>query len=181
MKKSMDNNSIEMMRRALRDVADFPKPGVVFKDITPLIGDPRLMRLSIDALVEHARGQKVDKIVGIDARGFIFAAVVADRLEAGFVPVRKKGKLPWRTVETSYELEYGTGTIEMHEDAVTRGEKIMLVDDVLATGGTAAGALRLLQQAGAEIVAASFLIELRFLSGREKLPPGIRVESVLAF
>jgi adenine phosphoribosyltransferase len=173
--------SIEALRAAIRDVPDFPEPGVVFKDITPLLADPLLMRGCMEALVETARGERVDKIVGIDARGFIFAAVVADRLGAGFVPVRKQGKLPWQTRGTRYDLEYGSASIEMHMDAFRQGERIMLVDDVLATGGTAAAALELVQQAGGEIIAASFLIELGFLNGRAKLPPGVRVESILAY
>ena len=177
----MDRHSLEKLRAGVRDVPDFPKPGVLFKDITPLLADPASMSLCMDALVEHARGEAVDKIVGIDARGFIFAAVVAVRLRAGFVPVRKKGKLPWRTLGAGYQLEYGSADIEMHEDAIRPGEKVMLVDDVLATGGTSAAALDLVRKAGGQIVAASFLIELSFLSGRKKLPPDVRAESVLVF
>ena len=160
---------VERLRAAIRDVDGFPKAGIVFKDITPILGDGGLFRGSIDLLCETAGGRKVDKVVGIDARGFIFAAAVADRLGVGFVPVRKKGKLPWRCVEAAYALEYGEAVVEIHEDAVKPGEKILLVDDLLATGGTAAAALKLLDGLGAEIVAVSFLIELSFLGGRGKL------------
>ena len=171
---------VERLRDAIRDVHDFPKAGIVFKDITPILGDGALFRGSIDLLCDTAGGVQVDKIVGIDARGFIFAAAVADRLGVGFVPVRKKGKLPWKCYEESYALEYGEAVVEIHEDAVKPGEKILLVDDLLATGGTAAAALKLLDGLGAEIVAVSFLIELSFLNGREKL--GIhRVESILSY
>lgn len=160
---------VERLREAIRDVPDFPKEGIVFKDITPILGDGELFRLSIDLLCATAGGVKIDKVVGIDARGFIFAAAVADRLGAGFVPVRKKGKLPWKCTEAAYALEYGEAVVEIHEDAVKPGEKVLLVDDLLATGGTAAAALKLLDGLGAEIVAVSFLIELSFLGGRGKL------------
>jgi len=165
----------------MRDVPDFPQPGVVFKDITPLLADPVLWDRCMTALLETVRGEKVDKVVGIDARGFIFAAVVADRLGAGFIPVRKKGKLPWRTIGIAYDLEYGSNHIEMHEDAIRPGERVLLIDDILATGGTAAAALSLVRQAGGTIIVASFLVELGFLGGRAKLPPDIRVESVLLY
>lgn len=158
----------------------FPKEGIVFKDITPILGDGELFRGSIDLLCETAGGVKVDKVVGIDARGFIFAAAVADRLGAGFVPVRKKGKLPWNCREESYALEYGEAVVEIHEDAVLPGEKILLVDDLLATGGTAAAAICLLDSLGADIIAVSFLIELSFLNGRAKLP-GNQVRAILEY
>jgi adenine phosphoribosyltransferase len=157
------------LRAAIRDVPDFPKPGIVFKDITPILGNGDLFQTSIRLLAETAHGSHIDKVVGIDARGFIFAAAVADRLKAGFVPIRKKGKLPWMTKEEAYSLEYGEASVEIHQDAVHPGEKILLVDDLLATGGTAAAAVRLLDQLEAEIVSVSFLIELAFLNGREKL------------
>lgn len=160
---------VERLREAIRDVHGFPKAGIVFKDITPILGDGKLFRGAIDLLLETADGEKVDKIVGIDARGFIFAAAVADRLGVGFVPVRKKGKLPWKCKEAAFSLEYGEAIVEIHEDAVRPRERILLVDDLLATGGTASAALKLLEELGAEIVAVSFLIELSFLKGREKL------------
>ena len=163
--------SAEALRAAVRDVVDFPKPGIVFKDITPILADGALFRESISLLCETAGGAKIDKVVGIDARGFIFAAAVADRLGAGFVPVRKKGKLPWKTHFTAYELEYGEAAIEMHADAVKPGESILVVDDLLATGGTAAAALKLLDGLGANVLGVSVLIELEFLNGRSKLVP----------
>jgi len=159
------------LHAAIRDVADFPKPGIIFKDITPILADGALFRKTIDLLCETTGGAKVDKIVGIDARGFIFGAAVADRLGAGFVPIRKKGKLPWKTHQAAYALEYGEAVIELHEDAVSPGESILLVDDLLATGGTAAAALGLLDKLGADLIGVSFVIELAFLNGREKLVP----------
>lgn len=170
----------DTLRAAIRDVVDFPQPGIVFKDITPILGDPALFHDAITLLCETAGDQKIDKVVGIDARGFIFAAAVADRLGAGFVPVRKKGKLPWKTREMAYSLEYGEAIVEVHEDAVSPGENILLIDDLLATGGTAAAAISLLEQLGANIIAVSFLIELGFLSGREKLGSH-RIEAILGY
>lgn len=168
------------LQAAIRDVVDFPKPGIIFKDITPILSDARLFRDSITLLCETAGGAKIDKVVGIDARGFIFAAAVADRLGAGFVPIRKKGKLPWKTRQTAYSLEYGESIVELHEDAVKPGETILLVDDLLATGGTAAAAVKLLDELGANLVGISFLIELSFLDGREKLLPHA-VKSILTY
>ena len=154
---------------AIRDVPDFPKPGILFKDITPVLGDPDLFKASLDLLAETAGDTKIDKVVGIDARGFIFAACVAQILGAGFVPVRKEGKLPWTTRSMAYTLEYGESVVEIHEDAIKPGEKILLVDDLLATGGTAAAAIKLLKALDADIVSVSFLIELAGLNGREAL------------
>ncbi len=171
---------VERLRNAIRDVEGFPKDGIVFKDITPILADAELFRAAIDLLCASVSGAKVDKIVGIDARGFIFAAAVADRLGVGFVPVRKKGKLPWKCKEAAYALEYGEAVVEIHEDAVLPGEKVFLVDDLLASGGTAAAAVKLLSGLGAEIVAISFLIELSFLNGREKLGSH-PVKSILNF
>jgi adenine phosphoribosyltransferase len=165
---------------AIRDIPDFPQPGIIFKDITPLLGDARLFRRSIELFCGLVAGQRVDKVVGIDARGFIFGGAVADRLGAGFVPVRKKGKLPWLTHGSAYTLEYGEAIVEVHQDAVARGERVLLVDDLLATGGTAAAALKLLAAMGAEVVAAAFLIELEFLGGRKVLHDQ-RVESLLRY
>ena len=168
------------LRASIRDVVDFPKPGIVFKDITPVLADGLLFRTSISLLCDTAGGTKIDKVVGIDARGFIFAAAVADRLGAGFVPVRKKGKLPWKTRQTAYSLEYGESIVELHEDAVKPGESVLLVDDLLATGGTAAAAVKLLDELGANIVAISVLIELGFLNGRALLTPHT-VHSILTY
>jgi len=157
------------IERAIRNIPDFPKPGIQFKDITPVLADARLFAGSIDLLTADFKPGMVDAVVGIDARGFIFAAAAALRLEAGFVPVRKKGKLPFQTHEQNYDLEYGVNSIAIHTDAVKPGSRVLLIDDLLATGGTAAAAAVLLQKVGAEILEISFLIELRFLAGREKL------------
>lgn len=170
----------EKLRAAVRDVVDFPKPGIVFKDITPILADGKLFRDSVTLLCETAGGAKIDKVVGIDARGFIFASAVADRLGVGFVPVRKKGKLPWKTRQTAYALEYGEAIVELHEDAVKPGESVLLVDDLLATGGTAAAAVKLLDELGANLIGISVLIELSFLAGRTKLVPH-PVHSILTY
>jgi adenine phosphoribosyltransferase len=173
-------SSASELHAAIRDVVDFPKTGIVFKDITPILADGRLFHDSVTLLCETAGGKKIDKVVGIDARGFIFAAAVADRLGAGFVPIRKKGKLPWKTRQTAYALEYGESIVELHEDAVRPGETILLVDDLLATGGTAAAAVKLLDELGADFAGISFLIELAFLGGRAKLHPH-SVRSILTY
>ncbi|MCX6979912.1 MAG: adenine phosphoribosyltransferase [Verrucomicrobia bacterium] len=157
------------LRSSIRDVPDFPKPGIVFKDITPVLADGRLFRSVTDRFAEELKGLGVTKIVGIDARGFIFAGAVASQLGLGFIPIRKKGKLPWMTRSASYQLEYGESVVEIHVDAVKKGEKVALIDDVLATGGTAAAAIKLLEECGAVVVRAEFLMELGFLAGREKL------------
>jgi adenine phosphoribosyltransferase len=170
----------DLLHAAIRDVVDFPKPGIVFKDITPVLADAKLFHESISLLCATAGDVKIDKVVGIDARGFIFAAAVADRLGAGFVPVRKKGKLPWKTRQTAYSLEYGESIVELHEDAILPGESVLLVDDLLATGGTAAAAVKLLDELGANIIAISVLIELEFLAGRSKLVPH-PVHSILKY
>ena len=155
----------------MRDVPDFPKKGIVFKDITPILSDPSLFRLSIDLFLERCRGKKIDKIVGIDARGFLFGSAVAYELAIGFVPIRKRGKLPYKTETAKYSLEYGEAEMEMHIDAMKPGEKVVLVDDLLATGGTSAAAAALIKKVGGELLEAQFLIELDFLHGREKLAP----------
>ncbi len=156
----------------VRDVPDYPKPGVLFKDITPLLADPGAFATVVDAIAAPFRGDgaRVDLVAGIEARGFILAAPVAIALGAGFVPVRKRGKLPARTVGASYALEYGTADIEMHTDAVAPGQRVLVVDDVLATGGTAAAACALVQELGGEVVGVTVLMELGFLGGRGKLP-----------
>ncbi|MBI1178109.1 adenine phosphoribosyltransferase [bacterium] len=158
------------IKNAIRNVPDFPKPGIQFKDITPVLADPRLFAGCIDLLIDGLKPGDVDFVVGIDARGFIFAAAAALKLKAGFVPVRKKGKLPYQTHEESYDLEYGSNTVAIHVDAVHQDSKVLLVDDLLATGGTAAAAVQLLRRLGAKIVGVSFVIELAFLNGRAKLP-----------
>ena len=157
------------IERAIRNIPDFPKPGIQFKDITPMLADARLFSGSIDLLTEKFKPGSVDAVVGIDARGFIFAAAAAVKLQAGFVPVRKKGKLPYQTHEQEYALEYGTATVAMHVDALKPGSRVLLIDDLLATGGTAAAAAALVRRLGAQILEISFLIELGFLGGRQKL------------
>jgi adenine phosphoribosyltransferase len=157
------------IREAIRNVPDFPKAGIQFKDITPVLADPRLFAGCIDLLIDGFKPGQVDTVVGIDARGFIFAAGAALKLGAGFVPVRKKGKLPFDTHEQSYELEYGSNTIALHTDAVKPGSRVLLIDDLLATGGTAEAAALLLQKVGAKILEAVFLIELKELNGRERI------------
>ena len=154
---------------AIRNVPDFPKPGIQFKDITPVLSDARLFAACIDLLTERFQPGSIDTVVGIDARGFIFAAAAALKLQCGFVPVRKKGKLPWKTIEESYSLEYGSNTIAIHADAVPPGARVLLIDDVLATGGTAAAAAALLKKVQANILEINFVIELGFLSGRNQL------------
>ncbi|HTV39695.1 MAG TPA: adenine phosphoribosyltransferase [Candidatus Sulfotelmatobacter sp.] len=154
---------------AIRNVPDFPKAGIQFKDITPLLAEPRLFAGTIDLLTDGHKPGSVDAIVGIDARGFIFAAAAALKLSAGFVPVRKKGKLPFKTHEQDYALEYGSSTVAMHVDALKPGARVLLIDDLLATGGTAAAAAALVKKLDAKIVEISFLIELKFLNGRDKL------------
>jgi len=157
------------IERAIRNIPDFPKPGIQFKDITPVLANARLFAGAIDLLTERFASEPVDAVVGIDARGFIFAAAAAVKLKAGFVPVRKKGKLPYRTHEQDYALEYGTATIAIHTDALKPGSRVLLIDDLLATGGTAAAAAELVKKLGAQILEIGFLIELSFLHGREKL------------
>ncbi len=163
--------SLDELEQSIRNVPDFPKPGIQFKDITPVLADGRLFDATVQHLLADVLPGSVDKIVGIDARGFIFGAAAAQRLGVGFVPVRKKGKLPWETHEQSYDLEYGSNTVAVHTDAVAPGERILLVDDLLATGGTAAASLQLLSRLGAKIVGVRFVIELAFLGGRERLGP----------
>jgi adenine phosphoribosyltransferase len=167
----MDHNKVTaaQLQNAIRNVPDFPIPGIQFKDITPVLADARLFAGSIDLLINDFKPGTVDTVIGIDARGFIFAAAAALKLKAGFVPVRKKGKLPYTTLEQSYDLEYGSNTIAIHTDAVGPGSRVLLIDDLLATGGTAAAAAQLVTQAGAEILEISFLIELSVLKGRGKL------------
>jgi adenine phosphoribosyltransferase len=168
------------IKAAVRNIPDFPTAGVQFKDITPVLGDARLFASTIDLLTDGFAPGSIDTIVGIDARGFIFAAAAAFKLKAAFVPVRKKGKLPYSTFEQDYALEYGTNTIAIHTDAVRKGSRVLLVDDLLATGGTAAAAAQLVQKVGAKIEAIRFLIELSFLNGREKLKD-LKVDSLIVY
>ncbi|HEY7000938.1 MAG TPA: adenine phosphoribosyltransferase [Candidatus Udaeobacter sp.] len=165
----MVSNAVEKLRASVRDIPDFPKKGIVFKDITPILSDPALFRASIDLFLDRCRERKIDKIVGVDARGFVFGSAVAYELGVGFVPIRKRGKLPFKTDVASYSLEYGEAEMEMHVDAITPGEQIVLVDDLLATGGTSAAAAVLIRKAGGHLLEAQFLIELEFLNGRKRL------------
>ncbi|MBI5687243.1 MAG: adenine phosphoribosyltransferase [Verrucomicrobia bacterium] len=165
----MSATAIAEIKAAIRDIPNFPKPPVVFKDITPVLQQPKLFRAAVDVFVDRHSAQKPNAIVGIDARGFIFAGAVAYQLGVAFVPVRKKGKLPYKTIEESYDLEYGRETLSMHIDAVKPGERVVIVDDVLATGGTAATAAKLVEQLGGKVAECDFLIELKFLAGAAKL------------
>ena len=168
------------LRERIRDVPDFPKAGILFKDITPLLGDAEALRFAVDAIAEHFSDRPVHKVVGIEARGFILAAPVAYRMGAGFVPVRKAGKLPWHLASEEYALEYGTDRVEMHEDGVDAGERVLVVDDVIATGGTASATCRLVERLGAEVVGLGFVLELTFLGGRGKLE-GRDILSLLSY
>jgi adenine phosphoribosyltransferase len=161
---------LEQIKELIRDVPDFPEPGITFRDITPVLADPIAFSTITDLIVVHFGRGNVDKVVGIEARGFILASPVAYHFGAGFVPIRKKGKLPWETVAKEYALEYGTATLELHRDAVHAGERVLVVDDVLATGGTARAAASLVEEIGGKVCGVACLIELDFLHGREKLP-----------
>ncbi len=170
------------LKDMIRTIPDYPKPGIMFRDITTLLADARAFRRAIDELVQPYAGSKISKVAGIEARGFILGGAVAHQISAGFVPIRKKGKLPHETVSIAYSLEYGIDQMEMHRDAVVRGEKVVLVDDLIATGGTAEAACRLLTQMGAEIVAACFIIDLPDLGGAKKIEKlGIPVRALMAF
>jgi len=172
----------ETLLNSIRTIPDYPKPGILFRDITTLLGNARAFRRAIDELVHPYAGAGVSKIAGIEARGFILGGAMAHQLSAGFVPIRKKGKLPHSTVRVAYSLEYGVDEMEMHTDAVQPGEKVILVDDLIATGGTAEGATKLLKQMGADIVAACFVIDLPDLGGRAKLEAlGVNVHTLIAF
>jgi adenine phosphoribosyltransferase len=160
---------MEELKKVVREVPDFPKEGILFYDITTLLKDGKAFAEAVDALSERYEGKEIDAVVAIEARGYIFGPAMAYRLGVGFIPMRKPGKLPAKTIQETYELEYGTDTIEMHEDAVEAGQKVLVVDDLLATGGTAAAACRLVEKAGGQVVECCFLIELSFLNGRDKL------------
>lgn len=177
----MNSQTLDHIRATIRDVPDFPKPGILFKDITPVLADPALLSRAIDGMIDATGVLKVDKVVGIDARGFIFGSLIAQRLNAGFVPVRKKGKLPWKTRGIDYSLEYGSNSVEIHQDAIAPGETVLLADDLLATGGTAAAALHLIDQSGGKIVGSTFFIELAALQGRDKLRGHGPVHALITF
>ncbi|MBX3550459.1 MAG: adenine phosphoribosyltransferase [Xanthobacteraceae bacterium] len=170
------------LRSAIRTIPDYPKPGIQFRDITTLLGNARAFRRAVDDLVNPWAGSKIDKVAGIEARGFILGGAVAHQVSAGFVPIRKKGKLPFETVRIAYSLEYGIDEMEMHKDAVNEGDRVVLVDDLIATGGTAEGAVKLLRNMGAEVLAACFIVDLPELGGAAKLRElGVSVRTLVSF
>ncbi len=172
---------MDRLTQAVRTVPDFPSPGIQFKDITPILADPKLLRFAVDSLADPYRKAGITKVIGIEARGFILGAMLADELDAGFIPVRKKGKLPYAKVAETYSLEYGTDTIEMHIDAVHESDRVLIHDDVIATGGTAAAAHRLVTSGGGSVAGYSFLVELLDLNGRDLLDNSLPVHSLLRF
>jgi adenine phosphoribosyltransferase len=170
------------LKAAIRTIPDYPKPGILFRDITTLLGDARAFRRAVDELVQPWAGGKIDKVAGIEARGFILGGAIAHQVSCGFVPIRKKGKLPFKRVTIGYSLEYGIDEMEMHEDAVAKGERVILVDDLVATGGTAEAAVKLLQQMGANVLAACFIIDLPELGGAKKIEAlGVPVRTLVSF
>jgi adenine phosphoribosyltransferase len=173
-------SSFEFCRSLIRDVPDFPRPGIMFKDITPLLASPRALHIVLDGIAERFIGEHIDVIVGIEARGFIFGGALAARLNASFVPVRKPGKLPYQKAKQGYDLEYGTDSIEMHDDAVKPGEQVLIIDDLIATGGTALAAAKLVESLGGKVAGFGFLVELTFLPGRQKLQ-GYDVQSLIQY
>jgi len=179
---AVNEAQLDFLRQSIRTIADYPKPGIQFRDITTLLRDARAFELTVDALIEPWRDQHLDKVAGIEARGFILGGAVAHGLKCGFVPIRKRGKLPHETVRVAYSLEYGVDEMEMHTDAIRAGERVLLIDDLIATGGTATGAASLLQSAGAQVCAACFVIDLPGLGGAARLrTAGISVQSLLTF
>jgi adenine phosphoribosyltransferase len=177
----MDTRAVDRLRSLIADVPDFPKPGILFKDFTPLLADPGALALAVELMCNPFRGQGIDMVLGAESRGFIFGIAIAQSLSAGFVPVRKPGKLPRTVHGVDYALEYGTDRLEMHADAVTKGQRVLMVDDLLATGGTMQASCELAKKTGAEIVGITVLIELDFLKGRERLAGFAPVHSVLVF
>jgi len=170
------------LRSSIRTIPDYPKPGILFRDITTLLGNARAFRRAVDELVQPWAGSKIDKVAGMEARGFILGGAVAHQVSAGFIPIRKKGKLPHKRVSIAYSLEYGIDEMEMHEDAVSKGEKVIVVDDLIATGGTAEGAVKLLKQQGADVLAACFIVDLPELGGADKIRKlGVPVRTLVSF
>jgi adenine phosphoribosyltransferase len=179
----MPSDTLEFdLRSSIRTIPDYPKKGIMFRDITTLLGNARAFRRAVDELVQPWAGSKIDKVAGMEARGFILGGAVAHQVSAGFIPIRKKGKLPHKRVSIAYSLEYGLDEMEMHEDAVSKGEKVILVDDLIATGGTAEGAVKLLKQQGADVLAACFIVDLPELGGADKIRKlGVPVRTLIAF
>ncbi|MBZ5693855.1 MAG: adenine phosphoribosyltransferase [Acidobacteriia bacterium] len=171
---------MENLKKLIREIPDYPKPGILFYDVTTLLKDRTGFHSLVDKLCEHYQGKHIDIVAGIEARGFIFGPALAYRLGAGFVPVRKPKKLPWKTASVTYDLEYGSDTLEIHQDAVEKGQHVLLCDDLLATGGTAAAATSLIRKLGGDVIGAAFAVELNFLKGRAKLP-GVDVFSLLKY
>jgi adenine phosphoribosyltransferase len=170
------------IKRAIRTIPDYPKPGIMFRDITTLLGDARAFRQAVDQLVAPYAGQKIDKVAGVEARGFILGGAIAHQLSIGFLPIRKRGKLPYKTISETYQLEYGTDQVEIHVDAVAKGERVLVVDDLIATGGTACAAISLLRKAGAEVAGSAFIVDLPELKGADKLRAlGVPVTALVAF
>jgi adenine phosphoribosyltransferase len=176
----IDTAALQGLKQKIRDITDFPQPGIVFKDITPLLNDARAFKLAVDAMAQDYQQRSIDLVVGIEARGFIIGAALAYILDAGLIPLRKPGKLPFETHRMSYTLEYGSAELEIHRDAIQPGQRVILVDDLLATGGTMRASVDLVQTLGAEIVGVSFLVELSFLEGRKRLQ-GYQVSSLLTY
>jgi adenine phosphoribosyltransferase len=173
---------VDNIKRLIRTIPDYPKPGIMFRDVTTLLGDAQGFKAAIAQLAEPYRAEPIDAVAGIEARGFILGGAVADRLGCGFIPIRKKGKLPYKTIGQDYELEYGVDTIEIHEDAIRQGERILIVDDLIATGGTAMAAAKLIRHTGGDVVAAAFVIDLPEIGGREKLEgEGVPCHVLVAF
>ena len=170
------------IKSRIRSIPDYPKPGIIFRDITTLLQDPVGFRVTVEGLVQHFQAGRIDKVAGVEARGFILGGAVAHQLDAGFIPVRKKGKLPWQTIGQDYALEYGTDRVEIHTDAILEGERVLLIDDLIATGGTAAAAIELIRQTGGKIVGAAFVIDLPDLGGRKRIEGmGVDVVALCAF
>ncbi len=172
--------SVSDLKAAIRDIPDFPRKGIIFKDITPILKDAALFKMAVETLAGRQKGKSIKAVAAVDARGFIFGAAVAQSLNIGFIPIRKKGKLPFTTIDEDFQLEYGAATLSLHTDAVAKGDNILIVDDLLATGGTAAAAAHLIERLGGSIVEIAFLIELAFLNGRDKLK-GYPVFSTIVF
>ena len=180
-KEDTGKKNPELIKSKIRDVIDFPREGIVFKDITTVLRDPHAFRDAVDLLTKHFEKQKIDYIAGIEARGFIFGSALAYKLGVGFIPIRKPGKLPAKTERVSYQLEYGTDSLEIHTDAIEPGKRVLIVDDLLATGGTAEAAIKLVKKIGGVIIGIAFVVELEFLKGREKLPDDCKITTLITF